>query len=106
MVYADAIHYLYSSRPPFHMVGKEAYKPGLETTLRLMEHVGNPHTQLSTIHIAGTNGKGSTSHLIAAVLQQAGYKVGLFTSPHLIDLTERIRVNGQPIEQTYVCDFI
>ena len=88
------------------MVGKEAYKPGLETTLRLMEHVGNPHTQLSTIHIAGTNGKGSTSHLIAAVLQQAGYKVGLFTSPHLIDLTERIRVNGQPIEQTYVCDFI
>ena len=106
MVYSDAIHYLYSSRPPFHMVGKEAYKPGLETTLRLMEHVGNPHTQLSTIHIAGTNGKGSTSHLIAAVLQQAGYKVGLFTSPHLIDLTERIRVNGQPIEQTYVCDFI
>ena len=106
MVYADAIHYLYSSRPPFHMVGKEAYKPGLETTLRLMEHVGNPHTQLSTIHIAGTNGKGSTSHLIAAVLQQAGYKVGLFTSPHLVDLTERIRVNGQPIEQTYVCDFI
>jgi dihydrofolate synthase/folylpolyglutamate synthase len=106
MQYADAINYLYSSRPPFHMVGKEAYKPGLETTLRLMEHVGNPHTQLSTIHIAGTNGKGSTSHLIAAVLQQAGYKVGLFTSPHLIDLTERIRVNGQPIEQTYVCDFI
>lgn len=106
MQYADAIEYLYSSRPPFHMVGKEAYKPGLETTLRLMQHVGNPHNQLQTIHIAGTNGKGSTSHLIAAVLQQAGYKVGLFTSPHLVDLTERIRVNGKPIEQAYVCDFI
>lgn len=88
------------------MVGAEAYKPGLETTLRLMEHVGNPHTKLRYVHIAGTNGKGSTSHLIAAVLQQAGLRVGLFTSPHLIDLTERVRINGQPMDKAYVSHFI
>ena len=90
MVYSDAIHYLYSSRPPFHMVGKEAYKPGLETTLRLMEHVGNPHTQLSTIHIAGTNGKGSFSSMLDSSLREAGYKVGLFTSPYILEFNERI----------------
>jgi dihydrofolate synthase/folylpolyglutamate synthase len=88
------------------MVGKEAYKPGLENTLRLMAHVGNPHEQLRAIHIAGTNGKGSTSHLIAAVLQAAGLRVGLFTSPHLVSLTERIRINGTPIPETEVAGFI
>ena len=81
------------------MVGAAAYKPGLENTLRLMAHVGNPHEKLRAIHVAGTNGKGSTSHLIAAVLQAAGYKVGLYTSPHLISLTERIRINGVPISE-------
>ncbi|MBR6829771.1 MAG: bifunctional folylpolyglutamate synthase/dihydrofolate synthase, partial [Paludibacteraceae bacterium] len=86
--------------------GAEAYKPGLENTLRLMEHVGNPHTQLRAIHVAGTNGKGSTSHLIAAALQAAGYKVGLFTSPHLVSLTERIRINGQPIPEAEVAAFV
>jgi len=106
MTYNEAIEYLYSSRPPFHMVGAVAYKPGLENTLRLMAHVGNPHEHLRAIHVAGTNGKGSTSHLIAAVLQAAGYKVGLFTSPHLISLTERIRINGQPIPEAEVADFI
>ena len=106
MTYNEAIEYLYSSRPPFHMVGAAAYKPGLENTLRLMAHVGNPHEHLRAIHVAGTNGKGSTSHLIAAVLQAAGYKVGLFTSPHLISLTERIRINGQPIPEAEVADFI
>jgi dihydrofolate synthase/folylpolyglutamate synthase len=87
-------------------VGAAAYKPGLENTLQLMAHVGNPHTQLRAIHVAGTNGKGSTSHLIAAALQASGLKVGLFTSPHLVSLTERIRINGQPIPEAYIADFI
>lgn len=106
MTYQEAVDYLYQSRPPFHLVGSTAYKPGLENTLRLMAHVGNPHEQLRAVHVAGTNGKGSTSHLIAAVLQAAGYKVGLFTSPHLISLTERIRINGQPIPEAEVAGFI
>lgn len=106
MTYQEAVDYLYQSRPPFHLVGSTAYKPGLENTLRLMAHVGNPHEHLRAVHVAGTNGKGSTSHLIAAVLQAAGYKVGLFTSPHLISLTERIRINGQPIPEAEVAGFI
>lgn len=106
MTYQAAIDYLYNARPPFHMVGASAYKPGLENTLRLMAHVGNPHEQLRAIHVAGTNGKGSTSHLIAAALQASGLRVGLFTSPHLVSLTERIRINGRPIEETEVAEFI
>ena len=106
MTYNEAIDYLYNARPPFHMVGASAYKPGLENTLRLMAHVGNPHEQLRAIHVAGTNGKGSTSHLIAAALQASGLKVGLFTSPHLVSLTERIRVNGIPIEEEEIAGFI
>lgn len=106
MTYDQAIEYLYSSRPPFHQIGAAAYKPGLENTLRLMAHVGNPHEQLKAIHVAGTNGKGSTSHLIAAALQASGLRVGLFTSPHLVSLTERIRINGQPIAETEVAEFI
>ena len=97
---------MYSSRPPFHQVGAAAYKPGLENTLRLMAHVGNPQDQLRAIHVAGTNGKGSTSHLIAAALQASGLKVGLYTSPHLVNLTERIRVNGQPIPEAEVAAFV
>ena len=88
------------------MIGAAAYKPGLENTLRLMAHVGNPHEKLRAVHVAGTNGKGSTSHLIAAVLQAAGLKVGLFTSPHLISLTERIRINGVPIPEAEVAAFV
>lgn len=106
MTYTQAIEYLYNSRPPFHQVGAAAYKPGLGNTLRLMAHVGNPHERLRTVHVAGTNGKGSTSHLIAAVLQASGLKVGLFTSPHLVDLHERIRINGQPIAEERVVDFV
>ena len=106
MNYKEAIEYLYNARPPFHLVGAAAYKPGLENTLRLMGHVGNPHEKLRAIHVAGTNGKGSTSHLIAAVLQAAGYKVGLYTSPHLVSLTERIRVNGVPIPESEVAQFV
>jgi len=106
MSYQEAIDYLYSSRPPFHQVGAAAYKPGLENTLRLMAHVGNPHEHLHAVHVAGTNGKGSTAHLIAAVLQASGLKVGLYTSPHLVDLRERIRVNGTPIPEAEVVAFI
>jgi len=104
--YQEAVTYLYASRPPFHQVGASAYKPGLENTLRLMAQVGNPHEQLQAIHVAGTNGKGSTSHLIAAALQASGRKVGLFTSPHLVSLTERIRINGQPIPEEEVAAFV
>ena len=106
MTYSEAVSYLYSSRPPFHQVGASAYKPGLDNTLRLLAHVGNPHEQLKAVHVAGTNGKGSTSHLIAASLQASGLKVGLFTSPHLIDLRERVRVNGEPIGEADVVEFI
>ena len=106
MSYQEAVTYLYTSRPPFHQVGASAYKPGLENTLRLMAQVGNPHEQLQAIHVAGTNGKGSTSHLIAAALQASGRKVGLFTSPHLVSLTERIRINGQPIPEEEVAAFV
>ena len=106
MIYLDALKYLYDSAPAFHLVGADAYKPGLETMLSLMERFGNPHTKFPCIHVAGTNGKGSTSHLIAAVLQSAGYKVGLFTSPHLVDFRERIRINGQMIPEAEVVRFV
>ncbi len=106
MNFSEAVTYLYNARPPFHQVGAEAYKPGLENTLRLMAHVGNPHERLKAIHVAGTNGKGSTAHLIAAALQASGRKVGLFTSPHLVSLTERIRVNGQPIPEQIAAAFV
>ena len=105
MTYSEAIQYLYDSAPAFHLVGADAYKPGLDNVLALMEQFGNPHTKFRSIHVAGTNGKGSTSHLIAAVLQAAGYKVGLYTSPHLVDFRERIRINGQPIPKEKVVAF-
>ena len=92
MSYNDAITYLYDSMPAFHLVGAGAYKPGLDNALRLMAYLGNPQNRYPTIHIAGTNGKGSTSHLIAAALQASGKKVGLYTSPHLVSFRERIRV--------------
>ncbi len=106
MTYSEAIQYLYDSAPAFHLVGASAYKPGLDNTIALMEHLGNPHTKFRSIHVAGTNGKGSTSHLIAAVLQSAGYKVGLYTSPHLVDFRERIRINGQMIPKENVVQFV
>ena len=106
MTYQQTIEYLYASQPAFHQVGAAAYKPGLDNTYALMAHLGNPHTQFRTIHIAGTNGKGSCSHLISAVLQKSGYKVGLYTSPHLKDFRERIRINGEMISEEAVCEFV
>ena len=104
--YKKTIEYLYASQPAFHQVGAAAYKPGLDNTYALMAHLGNPHAQLRAVHIAGTNGKGSTSHLIASALQSEGYKVGLFTSPHLVDFRERIRINGQMIPQETVVHWV
>ena len=106
MTYQQTIDYLYTSQPVFHMVGAAAYKPGLDNTYRLMAHLGNPHEQLRAVHVAGTNGKGSTSHLMAAALQAQGYRVGLFTSPHLVDFRERIRISGEMIPQEMVVQFV
>lgn len=106
MTYKETTEYLYTSAPLFQQQGAGAYKEGLSTTLALDDHFGHPHTTFRTIHIAGTNGKGSCSHTIAAVLQAAGYRVGLYTSPHLVDFRERIRVNGEMIPEQYVIDFV
>jgi dihydrofolate synthase/folylpolyglutamate synthase len=92
--------------PEYQRIGHLAYKPGLENSLQLDAIFGQPHHQYKTIHVGGTNGKGSTSHLLAAILQEAGYKVGLYTSPHLIDFRERIRVNGEVIGEEYVVQFV
>lgn len=106
MTYEETLHYLYTSTPLFQNVGKDAYKEGLENTHELDKHFGHPHKQFKTIHIAGTNGKGSCSHTLAAILQSAGYKTGLYTSPHLVDFRERIRVNGTPVPKDYVTSFV
>jgi dihydrofolate synthase/folylpolyglutamate synthase len=106
MDYQQTVKYLFNSTPVFEKVGAPAYKAGLENSLALDQHFNHPHTHFLTIHIAGTNGKGSCSHTLAAILQADGYKVGLYTSPHLVDFRERIRVNGQPVSEKYVVDFV
>lgn len=106
MNYQETIEYLFNSTPVFEKVGTKAYKPGLQTTETLDKHFGHPHRQFKSIHVAGTNGKGSCSHTLAAILQSEGYKVGLFTSPHLVDFRERIRVNGECISEQYIIDFV
>ncbi len=106
MTYKEATEYLFNSTPLFQNVGKDAYKEGLANTLALDEHFGHPHHRFQTIHIGGTNGKGSCSHTLAAILQKAGYKTGLYTSPHLTDFRERIRVNGVMMPEEYVTSFI
>lgn len=106
MNYEETVAYLYKQTPAYQRVGQSAYKEGLDNSLALDAHFGYPHRSYRTIHVAGTNGKGSTSHLLAAVLSEAGYKVGLYTSPHLIDFRERIRVNGEMIEKQFVVDFV
>lgn len=106
MDYQQAIDFLYNSLPVFQKVGASAYKPGLDTSRTLDDIFGNPHRRYATIHIAGTNGKGSTAHTLAAILGRAGYKVGLYTSPHIFDFRERIRVNGKKISHEAVVDFV
>lgn len=106
MTYKEATTYLFDSVPMFQNMGGAAYKEGLDNTMALDEHFGHPHRQYRTIHIGGTNGKGSCSHTLAAILQAAGYKVGLYTSPHLTDFRERIRVNGRMIPEEEVVAFV
>lgn len=106
MTYEETIQYLYNSVPMFQNVGAAGYKEGLQNTLTLDEHFNHPHRLFRTVHVAGTNGKGSCSHTIAAMLQSEGYKVGLYTSPHLVDFRERIRINGKCISKQYVINFV
>jgi dihydrofolate synthase / folylpolyglutamate synthase len=106
MTYPQTLEYLFSRLPMYQRVGAAAYKADLSNTVKLMEALGKPHTKLKCIHVAGTNGKGSCSHMIAAVLQQAGYKTGLYTSPHLSDFRERIKINGKLITKNYVTEFV
>ena len=104
--YTEAVQYLYANLPMFQRIGAAAYKRDLANTLRLCEALGNPEKKFKSVHVAGTNGKGSTSHLLASIFQEAGYTTGLYTSPHLKAFTERIRVNGVEVEQSFVVDFV
>lgn len=106
MNYNETIDYLYNAAPAFEKVGASAYKPGLYNTIALDEHTGKPHTAYKTVHVAGTNGKGSTSHTIAALLQAAGMRVGLYTSPHLVTFRERMKVNGEMVSEEYVVNWV
>lgn len=105
MTYEETLDYLYNQMPEYQRIGERAYKVGLDNSLVLDNIFGHPHRHYKTIHVAGTNGKGSTSHLLAAILQESGYRVGLYTSPHLTDFRERIRVNGEMIDKNFVVDF-
>lgn len=106
MNYEETLEYLYTSVPMFQKQGGSAYKEGLSNTKALDKYFNHPHTNYHTIHVGGTNGKGSTSHTLAAILQASGYKVGLYTSPHLIDFRERMRINGEPISKEFVTEFV
>jgi dihydrofolate synthase/folylpolyglutamate synthase len=106
MNYKETLDWMFNKLPMYQTLGATAYREDITNTVLLAKHLGNPERHLKCIHVAGTNGKGSTSHLLATVLQEAGYKVGLYTSPHLKDFRERIAVNGTPISEKYVCDFI
>lgn len=106
MNYDETLNYLYNQMPEFQRIGHLAYKPGLDNSYKLDAIFERPHTRYKTIHVGGTNGKGSTSHLITSILIQSGYKVGLYTSPHLIDFRERIRVNGEMVSKEYVIEFV
>lgn len=106
MNYKETLDWMFNKLPMYQTQGATAYREDITNTVLLAKHLGNPENYLKCIHVAGTNGKGSTSHLLASVLQEAGYKVGLYTSPHLKDYRERITINGIPISEDYVCDFI
>jgi len=106
MNYEQTLDYLYSRLPVFHQIGSSAYKPGLENTIRILTALHQPQNSFRSIHVAGTNGKGSVSHFLSSILQSAGFKTGLYTSPHLVDFGERIRVNGETIDKQFVVDFV
>ncbi len=106
MDYQQTLNYLFTKLPMYSRIGAAAYKEDLTNTIALCQSLGNPQTKFKSIHIAGTNGKGSTSHMLAAILQTAGYKTGLYTSPHLKDFRERIKINGAMIDESFVVDFV
>ena len=106
MTYQEVLDWMFAQLPMYQRQGKAAFKKDLTNIIALSEELGNPHKKFKTIHVGGTNGKGSTSHMVASILQEAGYKVGLYTSPHLKNFTERIRVNGEEISREAVIDFI
>lgn len=106
MNYQETLDYMFSQLPMYHRIGAAAYKADIQPTIDMMEALGNPELKFKSIHVAGTNGKGSVSHFLASILQEAGYKVGLYTSPHLVDFRERIRINGEMIPQHEVVDFV
>src|ERR1700709_1170636 len=106
MNYQETIQYLYTQLPMFTRDGASAFKKDLTNTLELCKRLDNPQYKFKSVHIAGTNGKGSTSHMLAAILQTAGYKTGLYTSPHLRDFRERVRINGEMISEQAVIDFV
>ena len=106
MTYSQTIDYLYAQLPMFTRIGAAAYKKDLHNTIELCKALGDPQGQFKSVHVAGTNGKGSTCHMLAAIMQEAGYKTGLYTSPHVKAFGERIRVNGKMIDETFVIDFV
>ena len=106
MTYQETLDFMYSQLPMYHRIGAAAYKADIQPTIDMMAALGNPERKFRSIHVAGTNGKGSVSHFLASILQEAGYKVGLYTSPHLVDFRERIRINGEMIPQEEVVDFV
>ena len=106
MTYQDTVNWMFSKLPMYQREGKSAFKKDLSNTLKLSEHLNNPEQHFKSVHIAGTNGKGSTSHILASILQEAGYKVGLYTSPHLKDFRERIKINGKEITKQFVIGFV
>lgn len=106
LTYAETLDYLYTRLPMFSRIGAAAIKADLHNTIRMCDGLGNPERKFKSVHIAGTNGKGSTSHMLAAIFQSAGYKTGLYTSPHLVDFRERIRIDGAPVDEQFVVDFV
>lgn len=106
MNYQDTVNWMFHQLPMYQNKGKSAYKADLSNTILLANHLNNPEKKFKAVHVAGTNGKGSTSHMIASILQEAGYKVGLYTSPHLKDYRERIKINGEPVSKQFVIQFI
>src|SRR5690606_2832731 len=106
MTYEQTVNWMFSRLPMYQKQGLIAFKAKLDNILLFSSELGNPEKKVKTIHVAGTNGKGSSCHMLASVLQEAGYKVGLFTSPHLKDFRERIKINGQEVSEQYIIDFI
>ena len=106
MNYKDTLNYLFSQLPMYQRSGTAAYKKDIGNIIKACNHLKNPHKKFKSIHIAGTNGKGSTAHMLASVLQEAGFRTGLYTSPHLKDFRERIKINGKMISKNEVTDFV